>query len=350
MPNYTKDRNIIRISLDGVNGEYTLDINTGVYCGVKGTPIKTCPQKNTVRNMFCRWNNEDTNLGRVITLMLDGSKSTANFPNFVEQLQSADKVDAIGLPCAYLYADQYVYLAKNIKFLAAYLKEHTNAQFQFYAFQKTCEYAKAINKLGSLANTLNEEMFHALNHSRDDLTIEELGVCAYYLGRGKYWEYHNHNIDTLVRYIEVCRLLEKEPQKVNNFMREYCETIKEYELRKTEFDNKAIALNYARHSKAWEFEYGDFKIFIPTTAQDIINEGRNMHHCVGSYVNNVVDGNTYICFVRRKDTPNECYITCQVYTDGSIGQYFLAYDRYIRTDEDREFKEHFQEHLTAVWG
>jgi hypothetical protein len=164
------------------------------------------------------------------------------------------------------------------------------------------------------------------------------------------WEYHNGYIGTLIQYIEWCRLMEQKPQKVNNFMREYCETKKTYELRKKEFDDKKMALSYTKHSKAWEFEFGDFAVFIPTCGQDIVDEGRNMHHCVGSYVDRVVSGSTYICFIRRKDTPNECYITCQVYTDGSIGQYFLAYDRYIRTNEDRDFKTAFQNHLREVWG
>ena len=75
-----------------------------------------------------------------------------------------------------------------------------------------------------------------------------------------------------------------------------------------------------------------------------------MHHCVGGYVDRVVEGSTYICFIRHKDTPDECYITCQVHTDGRIGQYFLAYDRHIHTKEDCAFKDAFANHLREVWG
>lgn len=143
--------------------------------------------------------------------------------------------------------------------------------------------------------------------------------------------------------------MERAPQKVNNFMREYCETKKTYDLRKAEYDNKQIAINYAKHSKAWEFAYGDYIIVIPTSGQDIIDEGAKMHHCVGSYVGDVVRNYTYICFVRRKDTPNIPYITCQVYTSGEIGQYFLAYDRYISDEKDKAFKAAFANHLRQVW-
>ena len=350
MSNYTKDRNIITISLDGVNGNYTLDINTGVYCGVKGNPIKTVPNKSAVRQMFNRWNNNDTNLGRAICIMLDNTTKTSQFVGYVETLQSADKIDAVGLDCKYLYDDQMIYLAKNIKYLSAWLKNNDKARFEYPTFKTWCEYEKVRNSLGNLANTLTPEIYHALIRCKNDLTIEELGVCAYYISKCKYWEYHDGRVDKLVDYLKLCRILEVVPQKVNNFMREYCEIKHTYELRKKEFDNKAMAMNYADHNNAWAFEYGNYKVVIPNTAQDIVTEGLEMHHCVGGYVDRVVNGSTFICFIRHKDTPDKCYITCEVKPNGMINQYFLAYDRYISTDEDKEFKAAFQRHLNEVWG
>ena len=350
MSNYRKERNLIIIDLDGVNGDYRLDINTGIYYGVKGMPIKTCPNKATVRRLFSTWGEGSTNLSSVIHHLFDNCSHTSQYVRYVKIMQGADKVDALGLPNLSVYNDQYIYLGDNIKALAVWLKDHDANNFSFSSFKTWCEFEKVRSSLGSIGSTLTAEQYSALNKQRDDLTIEELGVCAYYLNRGKLWEYHNGQVGNLVYYIELCRLLGKKPEKVNNFMREYCETKKSYELNKTEFDNKKIALNYARHAKAWEFAYGNYVVSIPKCGQDIVTEGREMHHCVGSYVNRVVEGSTYICFIRHKDTPNECYITCQVHSDGSLGQYFLAYDRHISSDEDIEFKEAFRNHLSAVWG
>ena len=354
MSNYTKNRNLITISLDGVNGNYTFDLNTGVYCGVKGAPIKTVPNKSQVRSLFCGdWhdNAPNPNLRRVLVLMLDNTRWTNQFGSYTKALQSAEKLDAIGFSASrYCYVEQFAYLADNIKYINAWAKDNEINNFTFNRFTRWCEYEKIRNSLGSIAETLTADMYYSLRNELNDITIEELGVCAYYLGRGKMWEYHNGSVYNLVQYIDWCRLMEQKPQRVNNFMREYCETKKAYELRKTEFDNKKMALNYAKHSKAWEFEYGNFVVSIPTCGQDIVAEGQNMHHCVGSYVNNVVNGDTYICFVRHKDTPNQCYITCQVHTNGQIGQYFLAYDRYITANEDIAFKTAFQNHLNEVWG
>ena len=348
MSTYTKEKNFIIFSLDGAKGTYKLDINTGAFYGIKGSPIKTCPRKSEIVRMFPYYHSDNgNNLGYVLRSMFDNNGNTTTYANYVEAMQAADKIDAIGVGLLCLHKEQYVYLGEHIKMLAAYVKEHDT--FYYRDFVMWCEFENAKKKLGSLADLLTAEMYDAIKRSNLHTSEEELSVCAYYLGRGKYWEYHRGNINKLAEYIVMCRRMEKAPQKVNNFMREFCETQKTYELRRAEYDNRQIAINYAKHSKAWEFAYGDYVVVIPTTGQDIVEEGAKMHHCVGSYVADVVRNNTYICFVRHKDTPDIPYITCQVYPDGKIGQYFLAYDRWISDETDKAFKEAFANHLREVW-
>ena len=348
MSTYRKKKNLVIISLNGASGDYKLDINTGMFYGVKGNPIKTCPRKTEVRNLFPYYENEKgNNLEYLLHQMFDFCTNTAQFSRYTEALQSADKIDAIGIDRLRVNIDQYAYLGKHIKALSTYLKEN---EFHYYEFRIWNEFEIAKKALGSAANLLTPEMYLAMKDGIENITAEEIAVCSYYLGRGKMWEYENGRIDKLARYINYCRMMEKIPQKVNNFMREYCETRELYNLRKTEFDNKRIAENYAKQSKAWEFSFGDYVVVIPTSGQDIVTEGEVMHHCVGSYVDRVVNNTDYICFIRHKDNLDKPYITCEVYTDGRIGQYFLAYDRYINTAEDKKFKEAFAEHLANVWN
>lgn len=351
MSTYTKEKNVIVITLDNSNGSYRLDINTGIFYGIKGAPIKTCPRRSEIRSLFPYYCNDGgNNLDYIIHKMIDCYADTSAYTRYVAAMQSADKIDALGFPLLSLDEEQYEYIGNNMKALSAWLKENNMADFSYRSFSRWCEYDKARKSLGAVADQLTPDMYYAIARALPNSTTEEIGVCAYYLGRGKYWEYHDGTIYSLVTYIEQCRLLEKVPQKVNNFMREYCETKKEYELHKTEYDNRRMANNYAKHAEAWEFEYGDYKIVLPTCGQDIVTEGSRMHHCVGSYVDRVISGETYICFVRHKDTPDDCYITCQVYTDGTIGQYFLSYDRYVSSAEDKAFKAAFAEHLAKVWN
>lgn len=350
MSNYRKEKNIIIIDLDGVNGDYRLDINTGIFYGVKGNQIKTCPRKGEIRRLFPRWSDDATNLSNLICCMLDNTTNALQYTRYAEAMMAADRLDAIGMPCLDLRYDCLIYLAENIKHLNAWYKAHEGEPFSYWEFERWCEFEKVRQTIGAAANNLTPEMYSALNPSRHNYTTEELAVCAYYMTYGKVWEYHEGSMGKLINYIVKCRGMGKTPVKTNNFMKEYVETIKAYELYKTEFDNNRIKANYAKHANAWDFTFGDFTVVVPTCGKDIVDEGQNMHHCVGGYVDKVVNNSTYIVFVRHKDTPDKCYLTAQVGIDGCIGQYYLAHDRHISSDEDFAFKEAFAKHLAEVWG
>lgn len=354
MSTYTKERNIIIINLDGARGAYRLDINTATLYGIKGDPIKTFPRKQEVVRMLPYYvNYGGSNLEYILYRMFDNCTTTREYREYAPALVAADRLDAVNIPRLSVSKNELAEIGENFKEFMEYIKTIDPSDFRmnrfrgWYADQKA---TKALKALGSIADGLTGEMYCHIIDRRPNITKEEIAVCAYYLGRGRFWEYNNGDCRKLLNYLEMCQYMEKKPEKANNFMREYCETRKTYELRRTEFDNKRLIANYAKHAKAWEFSYGDFIVSIPSCGQDIVNEGDQMHHCVGGYVGRVVEGRDYICFIRHKDTPDIPYITCEVYTNGEIGQYFLAYDRYISSNEDKDFKVAFQCHLREVWG
>jgi hypothetical protein len=350
MSTYRKDRNNIIFTLDGVNGEYRLDLNSGILYGIKGNPIKTCPKKSDiVHTLWQSGDNAYTNLRSLLRSMISNNTYTSAYPRYVEALSGAEKLDALGIEELWCDFDGYVYIGKHIKEFNTYRNEKGLQNFHYSRFRKWLNYENAKKTLGSMAEQLTEEMYDRIVCEMPNITKEELVVAIYYLVRGKMWEYEG-NVYNLIRYFTYCRAMEIEPQKVNNFMREYCETKATYERKKAEYDDKRLRANYEKHKTAFEFAYGDYVVVLPQSGQDIVAEGQNMHHCVGGYVRNVVENDCYIVFIRHKDTPNECYLTCQVHTNGEIGQYYLAYDRRISTAEDRAFKEAFALHLATHWA
>lgn len=355
MSTYTKERNIIVITLDGKNGNYRLDLSNGTFYGLSGKAVKTYSSREAYKDLF-RPNRATSNLARALFTMFDhcGGK-TEHFTNFLTALAGAERMDAINAPIlensrTEYYSEINEYFTDFTEYVRTLGEGSTN--FLMRDFRAYLNYKENTKFLSPQMRMLfTPDMINGVIDSfGKNLSAEMWDLMAYYLVRGKYWEYHDGNLYSLRQYIHLCGSMNKTPQKVNNFMREYIETVREYERRKTEYDNNRIYLNYAKHANAFNFEYGDFVVVLPQSGQDIIDEGDNMHHCVGGYVNRVIENSTYIIFVRHKDTPKKCYITCQVSTEGKIGQYFLAYDHYISTDEDKAFKEALQEHLTAHWN
>ena len=69
-----------------------------------------------------------------------------------------------------------------------------------------------------------------------------------------------------------------------------------------------------------EFEDEDFIVRLPRSADEIVEEGSKMHHCVGTYIKQVVSGRTIILFLRRKSDIDKEYVTIEMTNDGILRQ------------------------------
>lgn len=64
----------------------------------------------------------------------------------------------------------------------------------------------------------------------------------------------------------------------------------------------------------------NFIMLVPDVCQDLINEGQNLSHCVGSYVNRIVSGYSKIYFVRMKAHPDDSYVTIELDKNNNLVQ------------------------------
>lgn len=354
MSHYTKERNIITFHIDGCRGVYTFDLSTATLTGLSGKALKLTPNgqilNDVIRRHTITYGNRtiSTNLDRVM-LNIFSHHRTENYLRYMGALQGAERLDAINFYCV-MNSESYDYINEHFTDFVKYRATlNDDNDFRFYNFTDWVHYEKAKKELGSLAELLTPEMYKTIKYHLPNPSVEEWNVMIYYLVRGKYWEYDN-DCFKLTDYIRMCRIMDKKPDKQNNFMREYVETKKTYELNKKQYNENRLRLNYEERKEAFTFTFGKYSVVCPTCSKDIVDEGRNMHHCVGGYVDRVVSGDTYIVFIRETEHPEQCYLTCQVLTDGHIGQYYLAYDRTISKQEDMEFRNAFQNHLLTHWN
>lgn len=86
--------------------------------------------------------------------------------------------------------------------------------------------------------------------------------------------------------------------------------VKEIEICKDELKDKQVAQvsqKYLHLSKYSEFDeeehkYKDnYSLILPKNGKDIVMEGKQMHHCVGSYVDKMIRERSIILFLRRSD-------------------------------------------------
>ena len=113
---------------------------------------------------------------------------------------------------------------------------------------------------------------------------------------------------------------------------------KEVDKRMTEvairFPN--IRINYRKLRKQYFWEDEAFLIRPARSAEEIVTEGRLLHHCVGgdNYLRKHNEGESYILFLRQQEAPEIPYITVEIDAkQHRIRQWYGAHDR--KPDEQR---------------
>ncbi len=83
--------------------------------------------------------------------------------------------------------------------------------------------------------------------------------------------------------------------------------------------------------KKYFWEDKEYMIIPAGTCKELMNEGRTLHHCVGSsdtYMRRMAGGISWILFLRRKEELEKPYYTVEIsMTDDHIIQFYSEYDR-----------------------
>lgn len=371
MATVTKNRNRIEILVAGKNAPYVFDINTGIMYGLRGKPIKSVTRE--VMNGICHEYSQKTELERAIYALTDWGKCSniCRLPQYTDILRLADSLDnlEITLNCSNWYYAKYAKaLVDDKKLLREYIKyaqkcKANAVHYSFENFKKELEITEFNKKFeiditdtkydrirGTLVNiakwaTPRQLKCYLVNFVYNDFYLVETD------------RYSNHNAglyseSNFKQYCEYCDYLDEKVTTKENFLSDYARVYKAYMRQKEEIDTKRFRRAMDIHRAEMEFEYGDFAIVVPTCPQEIKDEGKNMHHCVASYayecMNTDNPNRSHIVFVRHKDTPEKCYITCEI-RNGVIGQYYLSHDRRVTEPTDLAFKSAYQNHLSTMW-
>lgn len=121
------------------------------------------------------------------------------------------------------------------------------------------------------------------------------------------------------------------------------------ELEKESDDKKDRKLKRTIKRKGWtryEMETEELLIRLPECAHEIRKEGNAQHHCVATYMDRMVAGETCILFIRKKEEPDKSYYTVEVRDDEVIqvrGKYNVA-----PSEDVEEFMKIFKKNLRKV--
>lgn len=132
--------------------------------------------------------------------------------------------------------------------------------------------------------------------------------------------------------------------------------LRDYNLIKEQVQREDFAKRVEAYSSELAFQpkKNPLVFVAPKEPEEVIDEGRNLRHCVGSYVSRISDGHTYIMFLRHKDNLDESLYTIEVskeyqvmQTQGRKGDYadeitdaISQYRRYLVENRNEWMRNH----------
>lgn len=96
------------------------------------------------------------------------------------------------------------------------------------------------------------------------------------------------------------------------------------------------------------FEADGFCIFIASAPAELREEGRNLRHCVGGYVNTHAKGKECIFFLRRSEAPGTSFYTLTLDTEKLVITMNLGYVNCDPTKEVKEFSQKWLEYIKGI--
>lgn len=233
---------------------------------------------------------------------------------------------------------QNKYLVNNMK--EALTSENPDGQrndisfFDNNTFDKIFEVFKKANDIhfsDSIKKVFGEMVkVYGFKVAMDNIdTVEFIGLLEY------------REIDLYLDYLSMVQQMEKKslfrPKVTTNeeLMMKHNDIMYLYKFKKSEIKIKAFKEAIIGLDK-YEFADDKYSIVIPTCPDDLVKEGNELHHCVKTYIDRVINKKTNIVFVRKNDNLDKPFYTIEITNDNTIRQIHGNFNCKLSEDKDAE--------------
>lgn len=177
------------------------------------------------------------------------------------------------------------------------------ARYNYYASVRFLGDRQILNYYKTITNEFSANSLNVASIYNDYLALRESLLEANYIESAP----KTPKIDKLKEWHD----------KLFNIYNRY---LKELEILKDKQRNDKYIAQFYPKAKEFEFKNDEYSIIACPNVSDLITEGSELHHCVGSYINSVSNGNEYILFLRKNNELDKPYFTIDVTPDKNVRQ------------------------------
>lgn len=337
---YKKERNfIVAYEDDVMQGKW--DIITGNFYGKKGKPVTSVPRAFTFDNLTQWGMSYDSGYyaGCVRTYR--------NEHNDISHYNGAlyEQVISLKLKFESLYIFQED--SSNIS-LTKDVVEFLNQEHKGF-FRVSYVKSYLINKqYKNFMNTLSEQGKSIFTRLINSFPFEYLKTMLNRMEKEHVIEYNYGwgSKENMIRdYYNMCMEMYGTVKVEPNIVSNYIQICYLYKCYKEKNYNNILKKN--NDKKFLYFEKDEIIAFPLLSKEDFHKEAEAQHNCVERlYMDKVVNNETYIIAIRKKNNPETSYITCEVTHDGIIRQYLLSCNRSPFDDSSAtKFKKEYQNYI-----
>lgn len=131
-----------------------------------------------------------------------------------------------------------------------------------------------------------------------------------------------------------------------NLSKRHAELVEEDRERKEKIEKMEdverdkVSRKVRKKAEYLQMESDRYLLRLPKKVDEIRREGQEMHHCVATYITQVVEGKTNILFLREKENPEQPFYTMEV-RDGKVIQCRAKYNGEM-TEDVKAFVKQFE--------
>ena len=316
----TKDRQFIK--LDYGNGTYTFDCATKTLSNARGKSIS----KGSA-SILKAYAAEHPNMTEWEKLVYCTIRSGDNFSRMAPALETLYSLDHTPNNTVQYSADSILHMIEGNYNIASrgyipYCREHNyhiteNTYISFIANAKidnlTGYPAQTISNLKEVINqwinchgTAVKHAITAISQLENREQQKKLIKIVIHNGNNYYSKSEIIDVVNGIRNNETCIV---ENKYITTNSATYRDILKKREEAQR---YKNMSEKLCRISDLEKIKNDKYVIVVPKNLDDLVEEGKRQHNCVGSCYNDSINrGDNQIYFIRQKDDPTKNYVTCQ---------------------------------------
>lgn len=209
----------------------------------------------------------------------------------------------------------------------------------------------SIEQLDALATEVDGSQDYALRHVLHHTTLRRVEAYLTKQLRTKavYTRYHSKGplLAAWHDYINDCTKLGMDLTQdavlfPSNLHNAHQNTIEQVRVQADALLDKQIAARCLVLQK-YRFEASGFILRPAASSQELIDEGKALHHCVGTYAKNYADGRTNLFVIRRAEEPDKPFYTLEIYGTSNAITQCRGLRNCSPTDEVKAFLDLFRQ-------